>query len=139
MVLGGFLYHLLFEAKPRYALPYLPMLLPTAAYGLGVVSDWMLELLKKLRAPAEVKEKLEKEISRFRQISTNSSESAVSRGYIETLLDMPWSKVSKDNKDIRNAEKILDEDHYGLEKVKERMLEFLAVRKLTKKGNSPII
>ncbi|MDO5573858.1 MAG: endopeptidase La [bacterium] len=97
------------------------------------------ELLKKLRAPAEVKEKLEKEISRFRQISTNSSESAVSRGYIETLLDMPWSKVSKDNKDIRNAEKILDEDHYGLEKVKERMLEFLAVRNLTKKGNSPII
>lgn len=97
------------------------------------------EALKKLHAPAEVKEKLEKEIARFRQISTNSSESAVSRGYIETLLDMPWSKVSKDNKDIRNAEKILDEDHYGLEKVKERMLEFLAVRNLTKKGNSPII
>ncbi len=102
-------------------------------------ADQYEEQLKKLRAPAEVKEKLEKEISRFRQISTNSSESAVSRGYIETLLDMPWSKVSKDNKDICNAEKILDEDHYGLEKVKERMLEFLAVRNLTKKGNSPII
>ena len=95
--------------------------------------------LKKLRAPTEVKEKLAKEIARFRQISTNSSESAVSRGYIETLLDMPWSKTSKDNKDIRNAEKILDEDHYGLEKVKERMLEFLAVRNLTQKGDSPII
>ncbi len=97
------------------------------------------EALKKLHAPSEVKDKIGREIARFRQISTNSSESAVSRGYIETLLDMPWSKTSKDNKDLLNAEKILNEDHYGLEKVKERMLEFLAVRNLTKKGNSPII
>ncbi len=97
------------------------------------------EALKKLKAPAEIKEKLQKEIARFKQISSNSSESAVSRGYIETLLDMPWSKTSKDNKDLKNAEQILNEDHYGLEKVKERMLEFLAVRNLTAKGNSPII
>ncbi|HKM22224.1 MAG TPA: endopeptidase La [Lachnospiraceae bacterium] len=97
------------------------------------------EALRKLKAPVEVKEKLAKEIARFKQISSSSSESAVSRGYIETLLDMPWNKASKDNKDLKNAEQILNEDHYGLEKVKERMLEFLAVRNLTAKGNSPII
>ena len=69
----------------------------------------------------------------------SSSESAVSRGYIETMLELPWNKASKDNKDLKNAERILNEDHYGLEKVKERMLEFLAVRNLTKKGESPIV
>ncbi|WP_312493494.1 endopeptidase La, partial [Anaerosporobacter sp.] len=69
----------------------------------------------------------------------NSSESSVSRGYIETLLALPWDKVSKDNKDIKNAMKVLDEDHYGLKKVKDRIIEFLAVRSLTKKGDSPII
>ena len=76
---------------------------------------------------------------RFKNISGSSSESAVSRGYIETMLELPWNKASKDNKDLKNAERILNEDHYGLEKVKERMLEFLAVRNLTKKGESPIV
>ena len=97
------------------------------------------EELKKVKAGKEVKARIQKEIDRFKNISSNSSESAVSRGYIETLLELPWKKASKDNTDLKNARKILDEDHYGLEKVKERMLEFLAVRNLTKKGESPII
>lgn len=97
------------------------------------------ESLKKLKAPKEVKERIQKEIDRFKNISSSSSESAVTRGYIETLLELPWNKASKDNKDLKNAERILDEDHYGLEKVKKRMLEFLAVRNLTSKGDSPII
>ena len=97
------------------------------------------ESLKKLKAPKEVKERIQKEIDRFKNISSSSSESAVTRGYIETLLELPWNKASKDNKDLKNAERILNEDHYGLEKVKERMLEFLAVRNLTKKGESPIV
>ena len=97
------------------------------------------ESLKKLKAPKEVKERIQKEIDHFKNISSSSSESAVTRGYIETLLELPWNKASKDNKDLKNAERILDEDHYGLEKVKERMLEFLAVRNLTSKGDSPII
>ena len=97
------------------------------------------ESLKKLKADKEVKEKIQKEIDRFKNIGSNSSESSVARGYIETLLDLPWNKTSKDNKDLKNAEQILNEDHYGLEKVKERMLEFLAVRNLTSKGESPII
>ncbi len=97
------------------------------------------EALKKLRAKKEVKEKIQKEIDRFANINSNSSESAVARGYIETLLELPWEKKSKDNKDLKHAAKVLDNDHYGLEKVKERMLEFLAVRNLTKKGDSPII
>ena len=97
------------------------------------------ESLKKLKAPKVVMERIQKEIDRFKNISSSSSESAVTRGYIETLLELPWNKASKDNKDLKNAERILDEDHYGLEKVKERMLEFLAVRNLTSKGDSPII
>ncbi len=97
------------------------------------------EALKKLRAKKEVKQKIQKEIDRFANINSNSSESAVARGYIETLLELPWEKKSKDNKDLKHAAKVLDSDHYGLEKVKERMLEFLAVRNLTKKGDSPII
>jgi ATP-dependent Lon protease len=95
--------------------------------------------LGKLKADREIKEKIKKEIDHFRNINTNSSESVVARGYIETLLELPWNKTSRDNRDIRNAERILNEDHYGLEKVKERMLEFLAVRNLTAKGESPII
>ena len=102
-------------------------------------ADDYAQQMEKLKAPAFVKEKLEKEISRFRQISTNSSESAVVRGYIETILEMPWNKLSKDNKSLKNAEEILNADHYGMEKVKDRMIEFLAVRNLTKKGESPII
>ena len=102
-------------------------------------ADAYLEQLKKLKADKEVKEKIRKEILRFKNISGSSSESAVSRGYIETMLELPWNKASKDNKDLKNAERILNEDHYGLEKVKERMLEFLAVRNLTKKGESPIV
>ncbi len=102
-------------------------------------ADHFAEEVERLVASEEVKEKVRKEIDRFRQIASSSSESAVSRGYIETLLEMPWDKVSKDNKDIDNAERILNADHYGLEKVKERMLEFLSVRNLTQKGDSPII
>ena len=97
------------------------------------------EALAKLRAGKEVKDKIKKEISRFKSVPSSSSESSVIRGYIETLLELPWNKTSKDNKDLKNAAKILDEDHYGMEKVKERVLEFLAVRNLTKKGDSPII
>ena len=95
--------------------------------------------LKELQASREVKERIHKEIQRFKGISANSSESTVSRGYIETLLELPWEKESVDNKDLEQAKKILDEDHYGLDKVKERILEFLAVRNLTGKGESPII
>ncbi|TGY95721.1 endopeptidase La [Petralouisia muris] len=102
-------------------------------------ADHYLEECEKLEADEEVKEKLEKEIERFKNVSLNSSESAVIRGYIETILELPWNKASKDNKNLEDAERILDEDHYGMEKVKERMLEFLAVRNLTKKGDSPII
>ena len=95
--------------------------------------------LQELQASGEVKARIHKEIERFQGISGNSSESTVSRGYIETLLELPWDAVSEDNKDLKHAQKILDEDHYGLEKVKERILEFLAVRNLTGKGESPII
>ena len=102
-------------------------------------ADSYMEALEKLKADKEVKERIKKEIDRFKNISSNSSESAVTRGYIETMLELPWNHSSRDNKDIKNAENILNEDHYGLEKVKERMLEFLAVRNLTSKGESPII
>lgn len=102
-------------------------------------ADHFAEALGKIRADKEVKEKIRKEIDRFKNISSSSSESAVARGYIETLLELPWNKTSRDNRDLKNAEQILNADHYGLEKVKERMLEFLAVRNLTNKGESPII
>ena len=97
------------------------------------------EMVKKLKAKADVKDKILKEIDRFSHLHDGSSEAEVSRGYIETLLAMPWDRVSKDNRDIDRAERILNRDHYGLDKVKERMLEFLAVRNLTRKGQSPII
>ncbi len=105
-------------------------------------SDMFLESAEKLNAPKEIKQKLKKEIKRYKTLSSGSSESNVSRGYIETLLDMPWDNMSKDNNDIKNARKILDRDHYGMEKVKERILEFLAVRSFHPehaKGKSPVI
>ncbi|MCR4590407.1 MAG: endopeptidase La [Lachnospiraceae bacterium] len=95
--------------------------------------------LEKLDAPEEVKEHINKEIDRFMNIPSGSSESGVEQVYIETLLDMPWNKGSEENKSLDNAERILERDHYGLKKVKERMLEFLAVKNLTEKGQSPII
>lgn len=97
------------------------------------------EALAKLKADAEVKEKIKKEIARFKTIMGSSSESAVERGYIETLLELPWNKASKDNNDINRAEEILEREHYGLEKVKERIVEYLAVRCLTSKGEAPIL
>ena len=95
--------------------------------------------LSELDAPDYVKEKTKKEIKRFRNMSSSSSESTVERGYIETVLELPWNKMSVDNKDLDHAAQVLDDDHYGLKDVKERILEFLAVRNMTSKGESPII
>lgn len=95
--------------------------------------------LSELDAPDYVKEKTKKEIKRFRNMSSSSSESTVERGYIETVLELPWNKMSVDNKDLDHAAQVLDDDRYGLKDVKERILEFLAVRNLTSKGESPII
>ncbi|MCB6200955.1 endopeptidase La [Extibacter muris] len=102
-------------------------------------ADEFQEAADKLKAPGEVKEKLNKEIKRFKNTMGNPAETGVVRTYIETLLEMPWDKVCRDHKDIAYAKEVLDEDHYGLEKVKERVLEFLAVRALTKKGDTPIL
>lgn len=93
----------------------------------------------KLEASQEVKDKLMKEIHRFKSAMQNSAENGVTRTYIETMLEMPWDKMAEDTVNIAEAKRILDEDHYGLEKVKERILEFLAVRTLTQKGESPIL
>ena len=95
--------------------------------------------LDALEASDDIKAKIQKEIKRFRMLPPGSSETAVSRGYVETLLELPWDKMQEENRDLKNAEEILERDHYGLKKVKERMLEFLAVRNLTEKGESPII
>ncbi len=95
--------------------------------------------LQKLKAKKEVKDRIKKEIVRFKNLATNSAESAVERTYIETMLEMPWDKTSKDNIDIQHAEEILQKQHYGLEQVKERILQYLAVRTLTQKGSMPII
>lgn len=95
--------------------------------------------LSELDTPDYVKEKTKKEIKRFRNMSSSSSESTVERGYIETVLELPWNRMSVDNKDLDHAAQVLDDDHYGLKDVKERILEFLAVRNLTSKGESPII
>jgi len=102
-------------------------------------ADQFEQELAKLEADKEIKDKIAKGISRFKSIAGSSSESAVERGYLETLLELPWDRVSKDNNNLKKAEAILQAEHYGLEKVKERILEFLAVRALTSKGNSPII
>ena len=94
---------------------------------------------KKLKASKEIKEKLMKEIHRFKSAMNSSAENGVIRTYIETMLGMPWDKTGKDNTDIAYAKQVLEDEHYGLEAVKERILEFLAVRSLTKKGESPIL
>ena len=98
-----------------------------------------MEELNALEASDEVKEKIKKEIVRLSSLNSAGSEASVERGYIETLLELPWDKVSADNTDIKHAEEVLERDHYGLEKVKERILEFLSVRALNSKGDSPII
>lgn len=95
--------------------------------------------LSKLKAPDKVKKKIKEEINRYKRISSNNSESAVIRGYLETLLAMPWKKMSRDNTDVAHAKEVLDADHYGLEKVKERILEYLAVKQLNKNGTGTII
>ena len=102
-------------------------------------ADQFEESLSALQASEEVKSRIKKEIKRFKSLSQNSSESSVERAYIETLLELPWDRASVDNESMKRAEEILNRDHYGLEKVKERILEFLAVRCLTKKGDSPIL
>lgn len=102
-------------------------------------ADNFRQALKEIVASDEVKERIEKEIKRFGSVAGSSSESSVIRGYIETLLEMPWDKTSEDSTDIAKARALLDADHYGLQKVKERVLEFLAVRALTKKCDSPIL
>lgn len=107
--------------------------------GSGADADNYLIAAEKLEASKEIKEKIIKEVERFKNVAGNSSEGAVLRGYIETLLALPWDKVSEDKQDMKHAEHILEKEHYGLDKVKERILEFLAVRVLTKKGESPIL
>lgn len=102
-------------------------------------ADQFKERAHKLKASKEVKEKIYKEIDRFKKTAGIQAEAGVMRSYIETLLSLPWDKASRDNKNLKTANKILEEDHYGLEKVKERIMEFLAVRTLTKKGESPIL
>lgn len=95
--------------------------------------------LQELQAGDEVKEKISKEIERFKNTNSNVSENAVLRGYIETMLALPWEKKSTDSDDLKEAWKVLQEGHYGLKDVKERVMEFLSVRKLTHKGKSPIL
>ncbi len=97
------------------------------------------EKAEKLTASEDVKQKIRKEIDRYKMVLGSQSESAVARGYVETLLALPWDYATKDNLDITRAETVLNRDHYGLEKVKERVLEFLAVRALNEKGQTPII
>ena len=102
-------------------------------------ADEFEEACSKLDAPEEVKEKLHKEIGRFKNTIGSQAENGVIRTYIETILEMPWNKRAEDNTDINYAKEVLESDHYGLEQVKERILEFLAVRTLTQKGESPIL
>ena len=102
-------------------------------------ADEFEEACSKLDAPEEVKEKLHKEIGRFKNTIGSQAENGVIRTYIETILEMPWNKRAEDNTDINYAKEVLEADHYGLEQVKERILEFLAVRILTQKGESPIL
>ncbi|MCI9007261.1 MAG: endopeptidase La [Lachnospiraceae bacterium] len=107
--------------------------------GPGAEAAHFRKAAEKLHASKEVKERIEKEIQRFLNAGSNSAEASVSRGYIETLLDLPWDKKSQDRLNLKDAKKILEKEHYGLEKVKERILEFLAVRKMLDGGESPIL
>lgn len=107
--------------------------------GPGAEAAHFRKAAEKLHASKEVKERIEKEIQRFLNAGSNSAEASVSRGYIETLLDLPWDKKSQDCLNLKDAKKILEKEHYGLEKVKERILEFLAVRKMLDGGESPIL
>lgn len=107
--------------------------------GPGAEAAQFRKAAEKLHASKEVKERIEKEIQRFLNAGSNSAEASVSRGYIETLLDLPWDKKSQDRLSLKDARKILEKEHYGLEKVKERVLEFLAVRKMLDGGESPIL
>ena len=102
------------------------------------IYEW-LEQLKKLKLPQPITEKVEKEIKRLKKIQPSSAEGGVIRTYVEWILSLPWNKYSRDNKDIKKAEEILNEDHYGLEKVKERVLEYLAVIQLSKSLKGPIL
>lgn len=97
------------------------------------------EATERLEAPEEVKEKLKKEIKRFKNTIGSTAENGVIRTYIETMIEMPWNRAAKDSTDLKFAKQVLEEDHYGLEEVKDRILDFLAVRALTKKGDSPIL
>ncbi len=105
----------------------------------GSDADEYQERCDKLNASRKIKEKISKEIRRFRSLPPVASESTMMRNYIETMLEMPWKKSSRDNKDMKNAIRVLEEDHYGLDKVKERIIDYLAVRLLTGKGDTPIL
>lgn len=107
--------------------------------GAGSYEEKYREKLEQLICSDEIREKLEEEIKRLDSLPSSSSESSVTRDYIETLLDLPWDKMDESSQDLLRAQEVLDEDHYGLEKVKERILEFLAVRKLNAKGEAPIV
>ena len=102
-------------------------------------ADEYLEKCEKLKASKEVKDKIKKEIKRYQKMPPIAAESTMTKNYIETMLEMPWNKVSRDSKSLEKAMEILEEDHYGLKKVKERILDYLAVRFLTKKGETPIL
>ncbi|MCD7865449.1 MAG: endopeptidase La [Clostridiales bacterium] len=102
-------------------------------------AELFMQAVESLDAQESVKERLKKEIRRFKALSSNAAESSVLRTYLETMLELPWNRRSEDCTDLSYAKQVLDDDHYGLEKVKERVLEFLAVRHLTKGGESPII
>ncbi|MGI6752036.1 MAG: endopeptidase La [Anaerovoracaceae bacterium] len=102
------------------------------------INQWLAEL-KKLKLPSKTSQKIEKEIKRLHKIQSSSAEGGVIRTYVETILALPWNKLSKDNKDLKLAQRILDEDHYGLEKVKERVVEYLAVMQLAGNLKAPII
>ena len=97
------------------------------------------EKLRKIKAPKETKEKIEKEINKFSRTSPQSPDSSVSRTYLDTIFSLPWNKETRDKLDLKNAKEILDEQHYGLEKVKDRILEYLAIRKLSKSLKGPIV